>query len=139
MILSQFGLRCSRTKLLILWQAGIDKEVAQSKTSSCFETSLITLSPNIKVQNFHVLGGSTFNFREIVWPDRLSKSGTMLSQSEGQILLDIMNNHGLEQMVSFPTRDQNSLDLILTSLPGQFEDIHSPDKFSDHNIMFQDL
>ena len=27
------------------------------------------------------------------------------------------------------------MDLILTSLPGQFQDIHSPDKLSDHDIV----
>ena len=39
-----------------------------------------------------------------------------------------MNDHGLEQMVHFPTREKNALDLILTTLPGQFQDVHSPDK-----------
>ena len=81
----------------------------------------------------HVLGD--FNFRDIVWPDRLSKSGSSLSQTEGQILIDVMNDHGLEQLVNFPTRERNTLDLILTSLPGQFVDIHSPDKLSDHDIV----
>ena len=81
----------------------------------------------------HVLGD--FSFRDIVWPDRLSKSGSSLSQTEGQILIDIMNDHGLEQLVNFPTRERNTLDLILTSLPGQFVDIHSPDKLSDHDII----
>ena len=59
----------------------------------------------------------------------------MLSQLEGQILIDIMNDHGLEQMVHFPTREKDTLDLILTTLPGQFQDVHSPDKFSDHDIV----
>ena len=81
----------------------------------------------------HVLGD--FNFRDIVWPDRLSKSGSSMSHTEGQILIDIMNDHGLEQLVNFPTRERNTLDLILTSLPGQFADIHSPDKLSDHDIV----
>ena len=81
----------------------------------------------------HVLGD--LNFRDIVWPDRLSKSGSSLSQTEGQILIDIMNDHGLEQLVNFPTKERNTLDLILTSLPGQFVDIHSPDKLSDHDIV----
>ena len=58
-----------------------------------------------------------------------------MSQSEGQMLIDIMNNHGLEQLVHFPTREKNTLDLLLTSLPGQFQDIHSPDKLSDHDIV----
>ena len=60
----------------------------------------------------------------------------MLSQSEGQILTDIMNYHGLEQLVHFPTREKkNTLGLILTSLPGQFQEIHFPDKLSDHDVI----
>ena len=42
---------------------------------------------------------------------RLSKSGSMLSQSEGQILLDNMDNHGLEQMMLFPTHKKKYLGL----------------------------
>ena len=46
-----------------------------------------------------------------------------------------MNDHGLEQLVHFPTREKkNTLDLLLTSLPNLFQDIHSSDKLSDHNI-----
>ena len=81
----------------------------------------------------HVLGD--FNFRDIVWPDRLNKSGSSLSQTEGQILIDIMNYHGLEQLVNFSARERNTLDLILTSLSGQSVDIHSPDKLSHHDIV----
>ena len=76
-----------------------------------------------------------FNFKDIDWPDRLSKSGSTLSQSEWQILIDIMNDHDFEQMVHFPTREKNMLDLILTTLPGQFQAVHSPDKLSDHDIV----
>ena len=50
-------------------------------------------------------------------------------------MIDILKAHGLEQMVHFPTREKNTLDLILTSLPGQFQDIHFPDKLSDHAIV----
>ena len=74
-----------------------------------------------QLPSIHVLGN--FNFKDIAWPDRL-KSGSVLSQSEGQILIDIMNDHGLEQLVHFPTREKNTLDFILTSLPGQFQEIH---------------
>ena len=57
----------------------------------------------------------------------------MLNQSEGHV--DIMNNNGLEQLVNFPTREENTLGLILTSLPGQFQEVHSPDKLNDHDIV----
>ena len=62
-----------------------------------------------------------------------------LSQSEGQKLIDIMNDHGLEQMVHFPIREKNTLELILTTLPCQFQDIHSADKLSDHYIVSGNL
>ena len=42
----------------------------------------------------------------------------MLSQSEGQVLIDIKNDHGLEQMIQFPIREENTLDLVLAALPG---------------------
>ena len=51
------------------------------------------------------------------------------------MLIDIMHDHGSEQMVHFPTREKNTSDLILTTLPGQFQDVHSPDKLSDHDIV----
>ena len=76
-----------------------------------------------KLPSAHVLGD--LNFRDIDWPDRLNKSGLASSQSEGQMLIDIMNDHGLEQLVHFPTREKNTSDVLLTSLPGQFQDIHS--------------
>ena len=85
-----------------------------------------------KLPSVYVLGD--FSFKDIDWPDRLSKSDSKLSQSEGQILIDIMNDHGLEQMVHFPTRAKNTLHLILTTLPGQFQDVNTPDKLSDHDI-----
>ena len=69
-----------------------------------------------KLPSVHILGGD-FNFCDIVWPDRLSKSGSPLSLSEGEKFIEILNDHHLEQLVHFPTREKNTLDLIITSLP----------------------
>ena len=55
-----------------------------------------------KLPSVHVLGD--FNFKAIAWPDRLNKSGSLLNQSEGQMLIDVMTVYGLEQLVHFPTR-----------------------------------
>ena len=71
-----------------------------------------------KLPSVHILGD--FNFCDIVWPDRLSKSGSPLSPSEGEKFIEILNDHHLEQLVHFPTREKNTLDLIITSLPSQF-------------------
>ena len=56
-------------------------------------------------------------------------------------MIDIMNDHGLEQLVHFPTRERNTLGLIMASLPGpaQFVDIHSPNRLGDHDIVCETL
>ena len=56
----------------------------------------------------HVL--EDFNFKDIDWPGRLNKSGSALSHSEGQMFIDIMNDHGLE--VHFPTRQKKKKKLL---------------------------
>ena len=58
-----------------------------------------------------------------------------MSLSEGEILIEIMNDYVLEQLVHLPTRERKTLDLIITSHPGQFVDIHYPDRRSDHDIV----
>ena len=71
-----------------------------------------------KLPSVFILGD--FNFCDIVWPDRLSKSGSPLSLSEGEMFIEILNDHHLEQLGLFPTRERNTLDLIITSLPSWF-------------------
>ena len=130
------NLTCLQTKLLIMWQVGTGNLVVLVKTFNCSEISMTISGTNITVKNspsVHVLGD--FNFRDIDWPDRLNKSASALSQSEGQMLIDIMNDPGLEHLVHFPVREKNTLDVLLTSLPRQFQDIHSPDKLSDHDTV----
>ena len=92
-----------------MWQVGTGNLVVLAKTANCSEISLTISGTNTqhkgkKLPSVHVLGD--FNFRDIDWPDRLNKSGSALSLSEGQMLIDIMNDHGLEQLVHFPTREK---------------------------------
>ena len=46
-----------------------------------------------------------------------------------------MNDHGLEQLVHFPTRERSTLNSILTSLPSQYQDINYPDKLCNHDVI----
>ena len=128
---NQLGWNCLQTNLLIFVASWYRSPGSTSEEFKLFRERLDyirTHHKGKKLPSVHVLGD--FNFKDIDWPDGLSKSGSTLSQSEGQILIDIMNDHGLEQMVHFPIRD-----LILTTLPGQFQDVHSPVKLSDHDIV----
>ena len=60
-------------------------------TSEDFQLFRDQLDHIRKLPSVHVLGD--FNFRDIDWPDRLNKSGSA-------------NDHGLEQLVHFPTREK---------------------------------
>ena len=71
-----------------------------------------------KPPSVQILGD--FNFCDIVWQDRLNKSGSPLSLSEGEKFIEILNDHHLEQLFHFPTRERNTMDLIITSLPASF-------------------
>ncbi|CAC5356462.1 unnamed protein product [Mytilus coruscus] len=86
----------------------------------------------------HVLGD--FNYRKINWQTQLNKdTNTCLNGSDGQALINILNEASAEQLVLFPARESDMLDLLSTTLPGQFTDIHSPDRFSDHEIVMGTL
>ena len=114
----------------------VDLEKLESQLPS-FKSQLERLRVYIKAINSpqSIFWGGDFNFCDIVWPDRLSKSGSPLSLYEGEKFIEILNDHHLEQLVHFPTREKNTLDLIITSLPSQFLDIKSPDRLSDHDIV----
>ena len=141
-----------------VWQVGTGNLVVLVNTFNCSEISLTISGTNLKVKkkrlpSVHVLGD--FNFRDIDWPHRLNKSDSALSQSEGQMLADIMNDHGLEQLVHFPTRDKKYIGFITHfsswsvsgySLTGQtqrswyccwnFESCHSPHKETSEKGVF---
>ena len=61
--------------------------------------------------------------------------GNKLSNSEGSALIDIMHDHYMEQLIQFPTRGDNTLDLILSNRPGLISDCSSPAKLSDHDVI----
>ena len=72
-----------------------------------------------------------FNFRIIDWETHLTKEGEMLGQSEGLKLIDITR----DQLITFPTSEDKTLDLIFTNTPGLANNCHLPDKFSDHSAV----
>ena len=51
-----------------------------------------------------------FNFKDIDWPDRL-------------ILIDIMNDYGMEQIFAFPNSSKEHVWFMLTTLRSKFQDV----------------
>ena len=62
-----------------------------------------------------------------------------MSPSEEEKFIENMDDRHLEQLENFPSREKNALNLVITSLPGQFLDTQSPDRFSDHDIVIGTL
>ena len=86
----------------------------------------------------HVL--CDFNFRLVDWNTNTNKiTGKPLAECEGQHLINVLNEQGAEQLVSFPTRNENTLDLLISTAPNQFSNICSQDSLSDHEIVSAEL
>ena len=102
---------------------GTDGTIGCRETFRVLWLPMVPLATNgtiVKISNGII--GRIPNAR-VVWSDRLSKSGSPLSPSKAEKFIEIMNDHHLEQLAQFPTREENTLDLIITSLPDQFLDI----------------
>ena len=108
---NQFGWKCSQNKTSHFVASWYRPPGITSEEFQLFREQLDyirTHHKGKKLSSVHVLGD--FNFKDIDWPDRLRKSGSTLSQSEGQIFIDIMNDHGLEQMVPHSRKEHIGLD-----------------------------
>ena len=82
----------------------------------------------------HIMGD--FNYPKINWLNLKNKnSENCLCDSEGQLLIDIMHEIGAEQLVLFPTREKNTLDLLITTYPSFYSEVTSPDRLSDHDMV----
>lgn len=50
------------------------------------------------------------------------------------MLIDILNDHGIEQLVRFQLREENISHLILSTAPGQFQNVHPLYKLNDQDV-----
>ena len=89
--------------------------------------------PRQSQPSVHAMGD--FNFRKIDWETHLTKEGEVLGHSEGLILIDMARDHYVDQLITFPTRQDKTLDIIFTNTPGLANNCHSPDKLSDHSAV----
>ena len=45
----------------------------------------------------------------------------------------------MDQLITFPARESNILDLLITNRPGLMNNMYSPNKFSDHDTILSTL
>lgn len=87
----------------------------------------------------HIINGD-FNVPDISWETNTIFGSKQYQRRDSQTVLDIALDLGLE-MVDFPTRQENTLDLILTSHPGfklRFNPLPPLGLKSDHEIVLYD-
>jgi hypothetical protein len=81
----------------------------------------------------HSIGGD-LNLPGIDW-ESLSPKPDSTHKKYDQQLLNIMHDHGLDQVIRTPTRGENILDLCLTTHPGLVEKATTTPGLSDHDAV----
>ena len=93
----------------------------------------------LRSTNAYVIIGGDFNFPALDW----STGGSLKTHNCYPRLhtkfIDIINDHGLQQMVTFPTRDNNTLDLFLTNHPSLVPRVEGVPGISDHLAVYMEF
>jgi hypothetical protein len=81
---------------------------------------------------------SNFNLPDTSWDN------TIANKTNGHPLIEVLNDHFLTQVNNFPTRGDNILDLLITSVPEHviITQIETPENaavFTDHYVVFYKL
>ena len=96
---------------------------------------LTVLQDRAQPQNSRILVGGDFNLPDINWDCMMTKVGGRC-KNKNDMLLDFLNNCGLEQLVRTPTRitndTSNILDLFVTNTPQLVSKITNCVGISDH-------
>ena len=85
-------------------------------------------------QPAHTIIGGDFNLPGINWNDMRTPPGTP-HRKQASLLLGTLEELHLHQMVHFPTRKTNTLDLLLTDAPNQVNRVHKAPGLSDHDTV----
>ncbi|KAK6188800.1 hypothetical protein SNE40_004902 [Patella caerulea] len=90
------------------------------------------------IQNSFLIVGGDFNLPGWDWKRKILKPNTQHPNLHYK-LTDILDDHGLVQLVEEPTRNNNILDLMLTNLPSKVQRVEVIPGIADHDIVFTEL
>lgn len=99
-----------------------------------FETAMKRIRP----MSAYIVVGGDFNFPSFDWSTNSLKS-PCVHQSLHLRFLDFLYDHNLHQMVTFPTRDNNTLDLFVTDHPTLVPRVEPVPGISDHLAVFMEF
>jgi hypothetical protein len=83
----------------------------------------------------NVILGGDFNLPDIDWDNYTVKPNPQYGQKVNRLLLDIAEEHGLQQDVHEPTRLDNILDLLFTTYPDLIGNVQVSSGMSDHRVV----
>ena len=89
---------------------------------------------NETTNNPTILLTGDFNLPGIDWSENLVKHSSPF-RAIHEYSLEILQDHGLQQLVTFPTRYFNTLDLVSSNKPSTILNIQSIAGISDHDIV----
>ena len=82
----------------------------------------------------HIIVGGDFNLPGVQWEDKRVPPRTP-HKAQAKLLLSTMEDLNLHQMVHFPTRHANTLDLLFTDKPDLVNRVYSGPGLSDHETV----
>ncbi|XP_076448293.1 uncharacterized protein LOC143285011 [Babylonia areolata] len=86
----------------------------------------------------HIVIGGDFNFPVMDWVNVRLKFTSRYPTLHHKFI-DTIQDLGLEQMVTFPTRGENTLDLFLPNHPSLVPRVESMPELSDHDIPYMEF
>jgi hypothetical protein len=88
---------------------------------------------NTNTNNIILMGD--FNLPSINWENGTNKPSPQYGTCINQKILDIISDNNMEQIVTEPTRENNTLDLCFTNNPGLVQNLEVEPGISDHNMV----
>lgn len=109
-------------------------DVSDEESQKRFASALQRATP---LGAYIVIGGD-FNLPSLDWNTCSLKTPSVHPRLHNDFL-DLLNDHGLQQMVTFPTRENNTLDLFVTNFPSLVPRIEGVPGVSDHFAVYMEF
>ena len=81
-----------------------------------------------------IIIGGDFNLPRIDW-EKMRIPPRTPHRKQAKLFMKELRSLNLQQMIEFPTREDNTLDLLLTDTPSLISDTYSAPGLSDHNVV----
>ena len=111
------------------------RDVSDENSLKEFRASLTKVA---SIRNAQLIIGGDMNFCDWDWARQAIKPGCKHTRLHNEFM-ELIRDHGMEQMVLEPTRGSNTLDLIVTNIPHQISRVEVIPGLSDHDIVYCEL